>query len=1177
MRWPNDIGVATLVQWVAARRSPFTRGALVNAVFDRLSLLLEDSPVNAARRPMADFAVCLALLVVGACAPSVRAGRTLYVAPHGDDARAGLSPAKPLATLGRAAQLAKPGDTVIVAGGVYPESVILKTPGTVAQPIVFRAAAGETPVVTAGARPGNWRSAPGSRWTFVARWPRRPRYLWENRTVTRYMEAPDIPTVDQYPGAFHYDESSKTLYAHPLSGMSPREADIVAVAKLAPVSRNWFSHDRHANNKGFLLRAPYTRIEGFTFCYQYAGVFIWAPHCEVRGNTAYGCQAGIVIHADNARVVRNTCFRNDTHGIIQYGVKNAVVRGNFCYDNGPAGPLRLPYSPYGNAMNLAVYGRLPRDSRYVGNTVVSSDPNAVFRFKTLHGKVTVNGNVLVGGPGLVGWGEPGDFSNNTVIGGALRARDSFNTLIDAASAKRHGGVCRNALYLEKGLSRDDGFADPIRHDYRLRADSPHLGKGVHPRAAPLRYVSPRGDDKADGRTPARAWRTLSKAAASAAPGETVYVLPGTYPEVFEIALRAAADKPVAFKSHGRGRVLVTGDGKGGPAVTIRNASHVALDGFTFRRCAVRVEGGADVGLSHCVFDGSGPALAVKGAARVTLANNTFRGGSPGVELVACRERVVLRNNLFARCGPRPVAHDAASARLVVAEANAFTHDARSWLEGWERLVPPRHPALVIEPDLLAQDYQPTAPLKLAYRGVGHRAIGATAPKHTAPIRIERFRAASVLPDRALLAWRTPENPAEGVILWECSDGRNGALRVRQEENLREVSMAAVLAGLKPGQTYRITLTLTDGQRTGVARCAFDVPRSARPPKTLYVSPSGDDSGPGDSAERPLRTLAGASAAMAPGDTVLVLPSVYRERLLIWCGGRSAKQRLTFRSARPGAAVIDMSEIRSGAIRLLPIGAPQTAEDHRAKRNYVRRAGLRLKHVTIDGFRFRGLTGTGSIKVVLANDTDDLVFQNNVFEDSRASRGCSNLHLQLNDIHGALIRNNVFHASVQAIEDFFGGSDNVTIDHNTFYQGGTGAIYLNTTGDTRVRITNNIFVDVISRNKRNPAILICRPTKHLVCDHNLYFRERCPKMRLVGYRWPEKAREDMWTAETNPAAIEDLRRKFGLGQHSRFGDPMWGDPSRADFRLKPGSPAVGMGEGGSNVGADFSVFVRGPEK
>ena len=65
--------------------------------------------------------------------------RTIYVSADGSDWRSGKSPDHALATIQRAADLARPGTVVVILPGVYKERVRIRTSGTRAEPITFRA------------------------------------------------------------------------------------------------------------------------------------------------------------------------------------------------------------------------------------------------------------------------------------------------------------------------------------------------------------------------------------------------------------------------------------------------------------------------------------------------------------------------------------------------------------------------------------------------------------------------------------------------------------------------------------------------------------------------------------------------------------------------------------------------------------------------------------------------------------------------------------------------------------------------------------------------------------------------------------------------------------------------------------------------------------------------------
>lgn len=69
--------------------------------------------------------------------------RTLHVAIDGDDANSGLDPANAWRTIQRAADDVRPGDTVLVGGGTYAETVRLRVTGAADAPITFANASGE--------------------------------------------------------------------------------------------------------------------------------------------------------------------------------------------------------------------------------------------------------------------------------------------------------------------------------------------------------------------------------------------------------------------------------------------------------------------------------------------------------------------------------------------------------------------------------------------------------------------------------------------------------------------------------------------------------------------------------------------------------------------------------------------------------------------------------------------------------------------------------------------------------------------------------------------------------------------------------------------------------------------------------------------------------------------------
>src|SRR4051794_17264906 len=90
---------------------------------------------------------------------------TLHVATTGSDVADG-SEENPFRTIGRAAGLARPGDTVVVHGGEYREWVVPRRGGlSDRRRITYEAAAGEHVVIKGSERVTGWENAGGDVWT----------------------------------------------------------------------------------------------------------------------------------------------------------------------------------------------------------------------------------------------------------------------------------------------------------------------------------------------------------------------------------------------------------------------------------------------------------------------------------------------------------------------------------------------------------------------------------------------------------------------------------------------------------------------------------------------------------------------------------------------------------------------------------------------------------------------------------------------------------------------------------------------------------------------------------------------------------------------------------------------------------------------------------------------------
>ena len=93
----------------------------------------------------------------------------IYVSPDGNDANHG-SREQPFRTLAKAAAVLQPGDTCILRGGVYREVLRPECSGTAAQPIIFQAADGESPVISGADLLAGWQAEAAGLWSAAMIW-----------------------------------------------------------------------------------------------------------------------------------------------------------------------------------------------------------------------------------------------------------------------------------------------------------------------------------------------------------------------------------------------------------------------------------------------------------------------------------------------------------------------------------------------------------------------------------------------------------------------------------------------------------------------------------------------------------------------------------------------------------------------------------------------------------------------------------------------------------------------------------------------------------------------------------------------------------------------------------------------------------------------------------------------
>ena len=305
--------------------------------------------------------VGIVLMLLTLAVPNVTDGRTLVVNQQhssANDENAGTED-NPLATISRAAELALPGDTVLVHAGVYRERVSPARGGEEGKPIVYMAAPGEEVHIKGSDiwRP-TWQPVAGQRNVYLAKLDSTMFGKYNPcRTELSVMKNRTCGQIFVDGKHFKEMESLEEVYATPGSWIATAERDGIYVRFYGSV-RPPENRMVELTTRGRIF-APYKRslgyiqVKGFTMEHcgnNYPYYFYWTRSGSLPQAGALGCRGGHHWVIENntirwAKTVGLDCGTEgplDAEGLNQPKSTKAghhLIRNNVISDNGSAGIL----------------------------------------------------------------------------------------------------------------------------------------------------------------------------------------------------------------------------------------------------------------------------------------------------------------------------------------------------------------------------------------------------------------------------------------------------------------------------------------------------------------------------------------------------------------------------------------------------------------------------------------------------------------------------------------------------------------------------------------------------------------------------------------------------------------------------------------------------------------------
>jgi len=850
-----------------------------------------------------------------------------FVSLEGRDENNGTAREQAFRTIQKGLDTMQAGDTLTILPGEYFGNVRRENLGNKEVETLIRADLPGTVVIRGDVPAPPFALVEGSRFIYGADFDQPAQAVLKPDSLDILEPVPQKSDLEFMPGRSFYDAEAKRLYLSPPDLRAPEAGRYtVSVVK----------------NHGLFLHEPVrVVVDGLVFSgFSGNGLLLGSPtNCVVRNCTAYLNSNGLV--ANSGFFER---YQVSEEGLPEY--RSQVLK------------REVGVGPGGNVIEFSrAYGNYSERDGSGGNIVIFNSFGDTIRnseaFRSLTHGIRHYG--AISGPAILldnlSWGntendlhikggEAPKFSlvERCITLGPMHATHVSHSIIGAENRYDSNPSRDNIFYdVEAYEIRDREFADPDNHDFHLqstsifRAAAPDgSDRGPFPYQANIFYVTPDGNDEADGLSLANAWSTLAKALPGLKPGDTLYLAPGEYDLKIETSLGKAGAKPIHIRGRGTEPVILRGgltlkDSHGIEFRRLRFLDPVVAAGgsnLRFDNCALpHLEGtGVDgLDLRHCVWtQADKPALDLKTCHNVDLAGNVFAKTPSGA--IRLDQADAVRYSDYNSYGSDEVVWTVGSGPVSLEKVRAQSHDLYSRVAVPEFQLENGAPILANPGTFLVGGPQGT-PLGI-YTMIVDREPRLFGPEvYSATSTTANLEWWTAPLSRSVFEWS--EAGGKWTTVEVNSDGYAGySLTGLKPDTAYEVRITAV-AELESQKSFFVNITRTPLEKSLLSTPAtvkFRTAASDRAPVTFYVAPDGKDSNEGRSRDSAFQSVQHAADLANPGDTILIAGGEYEGTVRIRNTGTPDKP-ITFR------AIAGEKVLFHGAGKFLPRAFVTMGKNH----------------------------------------------------------------------------------------------------------------------------------------------------------------------------------------------------------------------------------------------------------